>query len=111
MPDEDSLRHKYAPLPEEPRFKKKRKKVHVRSDHKHEYEEVCIDTHSVVVTRRGKFSRYHRGTRCKVCGRLRNVRLWAFEDGIPTDMPLYEVDDFFELITMKVLPEDRKVRD
>lgn len=110
MPDEDSLRHKYAPLPEEPRFKKKRKKVHVRSDHKHEYEKVCIDAHSTVVTRRGKFPCYHMGMRCKVCGRLRSTSLWVFEGGIPTDMPLYEVDDFFELVTTKVLPEDNRVR-
>ena len=54
MPDEDSLRHKYDPLPEDaPRHRKKSKKRHVRSDHKHEYEKVCIDAHMKVHTREG----------------------------------------------------------
>lgn len=107
---EDALRHKYTPLPEDgPRHKKKAKKRHVRSDHKHEYEQVCIDTHSSVVKRNGKFPAYHVGTRCRVCGRLKSVRLWSLEGHMPSGMPLYEVD-FFELARMNVLPEEMRVR-
>ena len=29
----------------------------------------------------------------------------------PKDMPLYEVEDFLDLVSMKVLPESMKVRD
>lgn len=107
---EDALRHKYDPLPEEPRFKKKRRKVHVRSDHKHEYEEVCVDAHSEVVTRKGRFPTYHLVERCKVCGRIRDMRFWRYDPEPPKDMPLYEVEDFFDLVSMKVLPEELKVR-
>lgn len=109
MPDEDSLRHKYAPLPDEPRFKKRRRKRHVRSDHKHEYETVCIDAHEEVVTREGRFPYFHVGTRCKICGRLQDVRTWPTVE-VPDGMPLYEVDDFFELWKMKFLPDGRRVR-
>lgn len=111
MPDEDSLRHKYTPLPEEPRFKKKAKKRRIRSDHKHLYETVCVDTHSWVRTHDGEFSSYHMCVRCKLCGRIQNIKLWRFETEPPKDMPLYEVEDFFDLVSMKVLPEELKVRD
>lgn len=110
MPDEDSLRHKYAPLPEEPRFRRKKaKKKAVHSDHKHEYEKVCIDAHSRYITRDGEFPAYHIGIRCKVCGRLQDIKLWAFMDQIPEGMPIYEVDDLFEMVKMKTLPDEMRV--
>lgn len=109
MPNEDSLRHKYTPLPEEPRHKKKARKVHVRSDHKHLYEQVCIDAHTTERTRDGEFPAYHIGTRCKVCGRLQNVKMWGTRE-TPDGMPLYEVKDFFVLTSLKVLSEEQKVR-
>lgn len=104
---DELIHYKYDPLPEEPpRHRKKVKKQSARSDHKHEYEEVCIDTHSSVVKHGGEFPAYHLGIRCKICGRLKNVKLWRFEGHMPSDMPLYMVDDFFELVKMKVLPEE-----
>lgn len=108
---EDSLRHKYDPLPEEPRFKKKRKKHHVRSDHKHEYEKVCIDAHTEAITREGRMPMYHIGIRCKVCGRLKDLKWWQHEKEPPDGVPLYEVGDFLDLVSMKALPESMKVRD
>ena len=108
---EDSLHHKYDPLPEEPRHRKKARKRRVRSDHKHVYETVCVDTHSWVRTRDGEFSSYHMCVRCKLCGRIQDIKLWRFEPEPPEDMPLYEVEDFFDLVSMKVLPESMKVRD
>lgn len=108
MPDEDSIRHKYGPLPDEPRYRKKSKKRHVRSDHKHEYELVCIDAHTNVTTHRGRFPYYYIGMRCKVCGRMQNVRSRTDVHDPPAGMPLYEVEDFHALYNMKVLPEDRR---
>lgn len=106
---EDALRHKYDPLPDEPRFKKKRKKFHVRSDHKHDYEQVCIDTHSETVTREGRFPSYCIAVRCRICGRLKDVKLWQSIRKPPEGMPLYEVKDIFELIKMKEMPDERVV--
>ena len=111
MPDEDSLRHKYDPMPEDaPRHRKKSKKKHVRSDHRHEYEEVCVDADSYCITGNGRFNAYHLAVRCKVCGRIQNIRLWRFDNEPPMDLPLYRVDDFFELVKMKVLPYEMRVR-
>lgn len=108
---EDALRHKYDPLPEEPHHRKKARKRRVRSDHKHVYETVCVDTHSTVITRDGEFSSYHMCVRCKLCGRIQDIKLWRFEPEPPEDMPLFEVEDFFDLVSMKELPESMKVRD
>lgn len=108
---DEVIRYKYDPLPEDaPRHRKKSKKRHMRSDHKHEYERVCIDAHSELFAYGERFPTYHLGIRCKVCGRLRNIRLWHFKEHVPDDMPLYEVDDFYGLIMMKELPEELRVR-
>ena len=108
----DALRYKYDPIPEDgPRHRKKAKKRRVRSDHKHEYEKVCIDDHSYVYTRDGRLRKYTIATRCKVCGRLQDVLLGSrgcYEP--PEGMPLYEVRDFLELMEMRELPEEKRVR-
>ena len=107
---DDAIRHKYQPLPEEaPRHRKKSRKRHVRSDHKHEYEQVCIDASSSVITIGGRRKCYHIGKRCKVCGRLRDVHLWAAEEQVPEGMPLYRVDDVLKLVRMKELPDGMRV--
>lgn len=108
---EDVLRHKYDPLPEEPpRYRKKSKKKRVRSDHKHVYENVVVDSpHAYVIRRDGRHKAWHRVTRCKVCGRIDNMWSHAYLDEYPEDMPLYRVDNFFELWLAKTLPEDRRV--
>lgn len=94
---------------EAPRYRKKSKKNHVKSDHKHEYERVCVDAHTSTITREGKFPSYHIGKRCKICGRLDNVKMWATRE-IPKEMSLYEVADFWELLEMKMLPDELRVR-
>ena len=106
---EDALRHKYDPLPDEPRHRKKAKKRHVRSDHKHEYEEVAIDAGTESFFWGMRHRDYHMGMRCKVCGRLRNVKLWERRDEPPEDVPLYEVDGFNDLFA-KYLGDERLVR-
>lgn len=108
MPDEDSLRHKYDPLPEDaPRHRRRSKKKHVRSDHRHEYEEVCIDSYTI--TDDGGYDTYHLGIRCKVCGRLKDIKLWQFKNKPPDDLPLYRVSGFLKLLKMKVLPDEMRV--
>lgn len=107
---DDVIRHKYQPLPEEaPRHRKKSRKRHVRSDHRHEYEQVCIDTDTHVIHGGRRTRSYHLAERCVVCGRLRDVHLWAAEERVPDGMPLYRVDDIFELVRMKELPEGMRV--
>ena len=110
MPNEDSLRHKYTPLPEEPRFKKKRKRVHVRSDHKHVYETVCVDDGGIITKHGKRFAYLHLVERCKVCGRIGDTRVMPEAYKPPKDMPFYELPDFRFLWDSKVLPEGMRVR-
>ena len=107
---EDALRHKYDPLPEEPRHRKKAKKRHVRSDHRHDYEEVAIDAGMETPIIGVRHRAHHMGMRCKVCGRLRDVRFLCSNGEPPEDVPLYEVDGFGGLLA-KELGDERMVRD
>ena len=107
---EDAIRHKYEPLPEDsPRHRKKAKKRHVRSDHKHVYEEVCVDTGSCSIYRMGKkVPFFHVAKRCSVCGRIKSSRIREGEP--PEDTPLYMVGDYLEFMLMDELPERYRVR-
>ena len=102
MPNEDSLRYKYTPLPDEPRFKKKRKKVHVKSDHKHVYKDVAI---SITGYKRPFI---YIGQRCSTCGRLFNCEHTNLTEP-PVGMSLYELADFSALLNTKVLSDEMKV--
>jgi len=107
---ESAIRHKYDPLPDEARGRKKSKKRHVRSDHKHDYENVCIDAHDKVWIHGDGTHRYYRiGERCRVCGRLASYSSFDRLREPPEGMPLYDVgglDGLFE----KYLSEDKRVR-
>ena len=109
---EDAIRHKYEPIPEEPpRHRKRAKRQHVRSDHKHIYEDVCVDTGSCNIYRMNKkVPFFHVAKRCSVCGRICNVTIRLREVEPPDGMPLYEVDDYLEFATMDALPERYRVR-
>lgn len=109
MADEDSLRHKYTPLPEEPRYRKKKVKKHVRSDHKHEYETVCIDAHSVIYRRGEKIPNLYLGERCRICGRLNDWMHTNLSEP-PEGMPLYEVPSWVYLWDERKLPEEMRVK-
>jgi len=110
MADEDSLRHKYTPLPEEPRYRKRKVKKHVRSDHRHEYETVCI-MHSYVYRTSGRKKTYlHIGERCRICGRMADCRYRRGLQEPPEGMPLYEVPSWEFLFSMKFLPEEMRVK-
>ena len=92
---DEILDHKYKPLPEEaPRHRKKAKKRHERSDHKHDYEEVVVDSPNACSVRRdGRHKAYHKATRCRICGRVYDMRMHAFEDEPPAGMRMFRVDD------------------
>lgn len=103
----DSI-HRQTPIPDEPRTRKKAVKQRDRSDHKHEYELVAIDSHSYEYLGRGKVRQvYNVGERCRICGRLGNV---YFRNAYSTEgMRLFEVDDWRELME-RYLPEDKEVK-
>lgn len=102
----DSI-HRQAPIPDEPRSKKKAVKRHDRSDHKHEYERIVIDAHTYEYSHGEKRKVYNVGERCRICGRLGNVH---FRNAYSTEgMRLFEVDDWRELME-RYLPEDKEVK-
>lgn len=108
---EDVLRHKYAPLPDDgPRYRKKSRKRHVKCDHKHEYEVVAIDCGSYYIDRSGRHDYYHKGIRCKVCGKLYNFYDMRDKDWVTADIRLFEVKDLFELLRLKYLPDSMEVK-
>lgn len=106
---EDVLKYKYDPLPEEPvRRKKREKKRHKRSDHKHEYEEIAIDSHSGIYRDGAWHHCYDIGKRCRICGRLDDVR-WSAVEEVPKGMRTFEVKDFLELFKLKILAEETEI--
>ena len=94
---------------EPPRHRKMSKKRHVRSDHKHDYEQVCIDGHGYIVSHGTKTPIYWVGRRCRICGRLQDVRLMHDLHEPPDGMRLFEVHDFIEFMGMTHLPDDAEV--
>lgn len=104
---EDALHHKYDPLPDEPRHRKKAKKRHVRSDHRHDYEKVCVDAQASVLHNHQWVPSYYVIERCRVCGRMRHTKGHVQE--VPKGMPLYRVDGLMGLWS-KELGEERRVR-
>ena len=110
MPNEDSIRHKYTPLPEDsPRHRKKAKKKHVRSDHKHEYEDVAVDAHTTMYTRKtGRVRTLFIAQRCNVCGKVYDWTHTKLQDP-PEGMKLYEVADIEALFDTKFLTDEMRV--
>lgn len=106
---EDAIHHKYAPLPEEPRHKKKAKKKHVRSDHKHIYEKVAVDAHSSVISaKKGRRPYYYVVDRCRACGRIGGKTSTAYE--VPDGMKLYDTGDWFTYVKLGELPDEYEVK-
>ena len=106
---DEVIRHKYDPLPDEPRYRKKAKKRHVRSDHKHEYEDVCVDAHGYTITSEGRFPYYHIARRCKVCGRTYTYKARVDMHEPPKNMKLFEVKNWVELWRARELPDESEV--
>ena len=95
---------------EPPRHRKVSKKRHVRSDHKHEYEQVCIDGHGFVFSHGTKKPLYWVGRRCRVCGRLQDARMRPDLHEPPEGMRLFDVRDFILFDIGSELPESYEVR-
>ena len=106
---DEILHRKYDPLPEEPRHRKKSRKTHIRSDHKHDYEDVAIDTNVIIMGSDGKKLRYNLAKRCTLCGRLKDWKMYYLEEP-PDGMPIYRTTDWYELWKKMVLPSELKVR-
>lgn len=108
---DEVLHHKYDPLPEDaPRHRKKAKKNRVRSNHKHEYEKVAIDAGCYVYSRGKERPYLCIGKRCRICGKLSDVKFG--DTGIskpPEGMRLYKVDGLMELLKLKYLSDHDEV--
>ena len=97
------------PMEEAPRHRRRRKRRHIRSNHKHIYEKVYIDDGSYIIEHGVKCPRYCVAKRCSVCGRLDDLGIERF-DKIPTNMPLYRVNNWMELWQKRYLPKNAEVR-
>lgn len=70
---EFSLQHKYAEIPEEPRYiKKKKKKTVKKSTHKHQYADCMFDYGT---TRADGTPWYTAGRYCVICGRIGDIHI------------------------------------
>lgn len=95
---------------EAPRYRKKSKKNHVKSDHKHEYEQVCVDAHTVIHRHGERVPCMYLAKRCKICGRVGDMVMKSDLHEPPTEMPLYELADIWEALDLKMLPDEKRVR-
>ena len=86
---EDKLKYKYTPLPEQPKYqKKKQKKSRKKVDHKHNYVSCIFAYHWPTSGKVG----YHEGTYCPVCGRIGNhlfYNILGKTHDLPEDLPVF----------------------
>lgn len=77
---EQVIAYKYAEIPEEPKYiKKKKPKRVLHSDHKHIYVPCYFNYNTYIYVNHEKIWVYGSGTYCPVCGRIGD---WKF-DSIP----------------------------
>lgn len=94
------------PLEEPPRHRRKRKRRRIRSDHKHDYELVCIDS-GMMVRFGGQSERiYQSAERCRICGRIGRYMLDEWHGKPPEGLRMFRTDG--PLDTWGV-PDDREV--
>lgn len=85
---EFTLQHKYAELPEEPKYVKKKKKQTVkRSKHKHQYADCIIDYGFTL-----KHPYYNAGRYCTICGRIGDISIGG-PIMITGDKPVFKLND------------------
>lgn len=93
---EFSLQHKYAELPEEPRYIKKKKKKSVKkSDHKHQYADCIFDPEMTLGGKRW----YYAGRYCTICGRIDNAYIGG-NIQITGDKPIFKADLFDKYVQL-----------
>ena len=85
---EFKIQRKYKELPEQPRYKKKKKKISVkRSNHKHIYNECLFSFCFFGEPYMGA------GTYCTICGRIGDIDV-ASKVITNNDLPIFNIDDF-----------------
>ena len=81
---------RYDPMEETPRHRRKHKRKRVRSDHKHDYELVCVDS-SMFVRSGGETEHlYESAERCRVCGRVARYRFDQWRGEPPKGLRLFK---------------------
>lgn len=105
----EHARRKSSPIPDEPRPKKKAVKKRIRSDHKHEYELVAVDADCYYKNGTGRHTYYPIVDRCRICGKVGDVRFWTDTEQVPDGMRLFKVDGWVSLFD-RYLPDDKEVK-
>jgi hypothetical protein len=80
------------PLEEPTHYRRKRKRRHVRSDHKHDYELVCIDSGMVARFGGHKERIYQSAERCRICGRINRYWLSEWRGAPPEGLRMFKTD-------------------
>lgn len=92
------LKAKYAELPSEPKYRKKKTKKKIkRADHKHIYVPCYFDYGMSIYKNHKKIRMYSSGTYCSICGRIDNYHFnnIPIEEANP-DWPIFK-RDFLDL--------------
>ncbi len=97
---EMKIQYKYRELPEEPRYKKKKKKVHKKSDHKHDYQP-CLFKVPVWSYIKGKKERcIYAGTYCTICGRIGDITVQKMEEN--NSLPIFSISFFDKFVNQNI---------
>lgn len=92
---ESKIHHKYAELPDEAKYKKKKKKITIKkSNHKHQYKHCLYKTPGFTVINGKRNTWTWGGTYCTICGRVGDVSIGASKI-INDSLPIFELDDLF----------------
>ena len=89
---EFTLQYKYAEIPEESRYvKKKKKKIVKKSNHKHQYAECIFDSGIPL----GKWE----GRYCTICGRIENMTI-GHNIQLTDDKPIFKAGLFDKYVQL-----------
>lgn len=89
---EFKIQYKYAEIPNEPRYiKKKKKKVIKRSNHKHHYEDCFFDPGVTL----GNKKWYYKGRYCTICGHIGDMYIGG-NIQLTTDEPVFKINDVLD---------------
>ena len=88
------LKLKYADIPEKLRYKKKKKKVHIRSDHKHRYACLIADSGIYIYRDHKKNPAYDVVTYCVICGRIHDTDFRANISNV--NLPVFKGIDIWD---------------
>ena len=99
---------RHDPMEEAPRHRRRRKHRHVKADHKHDYELVCIDS-GMVAHFGGRTERiYQSAERCRICGRIGRYRLDEWRGEPPEGLRRFKTDG---VLDTWVVPDEKEVKE